>query len=271
MRTLAVSDTGSNEEANIARALRALGRSLDRQAVFAALYYHKKKVKTVGELANATGLNRKTVLTHGKHLVSTGLAEQTKVDGETAYCTIPFFQHHKRTILARKSKPTRATTKQDTRSPKQAKPRRAGKSGRKISVPAERHDVFISHASEDKKSFVEGLAERLKAEDIDVWYDKFSLKWGDSLRGQIDRGLATSRFGIVVLSKAFFNKRWPQNELDGLFALEVSGKSKILPIWHNITADEVEEFSPMLAGRLALDSAHPIEDMIAQLKEQLND
>ncbi len=94
-------------------------------------------------------------------------------------------------------------------------------------------DAFISHASEDKNDFVRALAERLRKEHIEVWYDEFSLRLGDSLRRSIDRGLAQSRFGIVVLSKKnFFDKAWPQWELDGLVARDIEHRGTILPIWH---------------------------------------
>ena len=62
------------------------------------------------------------------------------------------------------------------------------------------YDVFICHASEDKDDFVRPLAEALRSHRLEVWYDEFALDVGDSLREAIDRGLATSRYGIVVLS-----------------------------------------------------------------------
>jgi hypothetical protein len=74
-------------------------------------------------------------------------------------------------------------------------------------------DVFISHASEDKESIVHSLAVALKDRGLQVWYDAFTLKLGDSLRASIDRGLVQSRFGVVVLSKHFFAKHWPLQEL----------------------------------------------------------
>ncbi|MBA7526390.1 hypothetical protein ES705_18552 [subsurface metagenome] len=70
-----------------------------------------------------------------------------------------------------------------------------------------RYDVFISHASEDKDEIVRPLAYALQAEGLSVWYDEFEMKIGDSLRRKIDKGLANSRFGIVVLSKSFIKKR----------------------------------------------------------------
>lgn len=112
-------------------------------------------------------------------------------------------------------------------------------------------DVFISHASEDKEAVTELLASALIDAGLTVWYDRFELRLGDSLRESIDQGLANSRFGIVVLSPSFFEKHWPQRELDGLVQREVKGQKVILPIWYEITADQVREHSPMLAGRVA--------------------
>ena len=71
------------------------------------------------------------------------------------------------------------------------------------------YDVVICHESEDKSGFVRPLAEALRDSHVEVWYDEFSLRVGDSLRQSIERGLAQSRFGIVVLSPNFFAKRWP--------------------------------------------------------------
>ena len=119
----------------------------------------------------------------------------------------------------------------------------------------ESYDFFISHASEDKDSFVRGLAEALQAKGARVWYDEFTLQVGDSLRRQIDKGLKNSRFGVVVLSKHFFMKEWAQRELDGLSSLETSGDTRILPIWHEISKDEIVHHSPMLSDKVALNSS----------------
>jgi hypothetical protein len=97
------------------------------------------------------------------------------------------------------------------------------------------YDVFISHASEDKDDVVRELAEALRDLGLEVWYDEFTLRIGDNLRRRIDAGLASSRFGVVVLSPAFFAKRWTQYELDGLVTRELDGDQQIiLPLWHNI-------------------------------------
>ena len=128
------------------------------------------------------------------------------------------------------------------------------------------YDVFISHASEDKDGFVRPFAEKLVAAGVRPFYDEMSLVWGDSLRRRIDEGLARSRFGVVVLSKPFFAKDWPQRELDGLVQLEIAGQSRILPIWHEISKDEVARFSPTLADKLALSTALlTVDEIVARL------
>lgn len=125
-------------------------------------------------------------------------------------------------------------------------------------------DVFISHASEDKADVARPLAEMLKAKGLNVWYDEYSLQIGDSLRLSIDKGLRQSRYGIVILSPHFFEKQWPRSELDGLVSLE-SGKNTILPVWHNVTAEQVKQFSPMLAGRVGVSSDSGLDNLVAKI------
>jgi len=130
-------------------------------------------------------------------------------------------------------------------------------------------DVFVCHASEDKEDFVDSFAHRLKDSGLLVWYDAFSLKLGDSLRRKIDEGLANSKYGVVVLSKYFFSKEWPQNELDGLMSREIAGTKVILPVWHKITAEEVRSNSPILAGRVAAKSEDGLEKVVLKVRETM--
>ena len=75
------------------------------------------------------------------------------------------------------------------------------------------YDVFISHASEDKKDIAVPLYNELSARGVRVWFDEATLQPGDSLTAKINDGLSNSRFGIVILSKMFFEKNWPPKEL----------------------------------------------------------
>lgn len=131
--------------------------------------------------------------------------------------------------------------------------------------PRPRWDVFICHASEDKEEFVKPLAEALVQRGLGVWYDEFELKMGDSLRRSIDRGLHDSRFGIVVLSHAFFSKEWPQKELDGLAAREVDGTKVILPVWHRVSREEVLRYSPTLADKKAASTFAGLDAVVREI------
>ena len=136
-----------------------------------------------------------------------------------------------------------------------------------VGQSAVKYDAFISHASEDK-DFVRPLADALVSRNRRVWYDEFILKIGDSLRRSIDKGLRESRFGIVVLSNAFFQKQWPQYELDGLVARQMSSGKIILPIWHNVSHADVLDYSPTLADKLALDSQSQSVNELAKVLDE---
>jgi len=124
-------------------------------------------------------------------------------------------------------------------------------------------DVFISHAIEDKESFVRPLAETLRIFGVSVWYDDFELRLGYSLRKSIDKGLVSSSFGLVVISQHFIKKKWPEYELNGLINREIDEDRVILPIWHGITRKQVVQFSPSLADKIALDTERETAQNIA--------
>jgi len=126
-------------------------------------------------------------------------------------------------------------------------------------------DVFVSHASEDKEVLARPLVKKLQQAGLSVWFDESELTVGDSLRRSIDRGLARSRFGVVILSRPFFSKHWPQQELDGLAAKEVDGVKVILPVWHGVDRATVAEYSPMLADRMAAMSDRGLDEVTAKL------
>lgn len=121
----------------------------------------------------------------------------------------------------------------------------------------EEYDVFVSHAWEDKESFVDEFVTCLKKLDLKVWYDKDQISWGDSMRKRIDEGLKKSTFGVAVLTPNYIaeGKYWTKAELDGLFQLESINGKTLLPIWHNLTKKEVMEYSPIIASKLAMNTA----------------
>lgn len=131
------------------------------------------------------------------------------------------------------------------------------------------YDVFVCHAFDDKDEIVRPLAHALLEENLAVWYDEFTLGIGDILRRKIDDGLVRSRFGVVVLSPAFFAGGWKQYELDGLVTKEVgSDQQVILPVWHNVSRDDVMKHSPSLAAKVARSTAdRTVEEIAAEIAE----
>ncbi len=130
-------------------------------------------------------------------------------------------------------------------------------------------DVFISHASEDK-DFAGPLAHELRSAGLSVWFDEFELGLGDSLNERINDGLSRSRYGVVVISPAFFRKQWTKLEMNGFVARQTTGERVILPIWHRITKNEVIEHAPPLADIVALNSStQSIEEIVGEIVERV--
>jgi hypothetical protein len=134
-------------------------------------------------------------------------------------------------------------------------------------MPEFEYDAFLSHASEDKSTFVEPLAHELTKLGPKVWYDRFSLRVGDSLHDSIELGLSNSRYGVVVFSPAFFAKNWTRAELNGLFAREMDGHKVILPIWHQLSRADVLKVLPIMADKVALQSGDGVVSVAKSLVE----
>lgn len=137
----------------------------------------------------------------------------------------------------------------------------------------EKYDVFVSHAWEDKESFVDEFVNCLRKLDLKVWYDKSEISWGDSMRKRIDEGLRKSTFGVAVLTPNYIadEKYWTKSELDGLFQLESINGKTLLPIWHNLTKKEVMDYSPIIASKLAMNTAMMTPKEIAEELKKLVD
>lgn len=131
-------------------------------------------------------------------------------------------------------------------------------------------DAFICHASEDKAAVAQPLAERLQNHGYKIWYDDLTLKIGDSLSRSINHGLANSQYGIVIISHNFFSKDWPQKELEGLVAREINGKKVILPVWHEISREEILEYCPIIADKLAANTKNGLGSVVSGIIEVID-
>jgi hypothetical protein len=127
--------------------------------------------------------------------------------------------------------------------------------------------AFISHDSRDKDELVRGLAKELSSQMCPVWYDEYSLKVGDNLREKIEKGLKETEKCIVILSPNFLtNRGWGKAEFDSIFTREIlEKKNVILPIWHNVGVQEIYDYSPGLANKVALNSSMGAVQLAAKL------
>lgn len=121
-----------------------------------------------------------------------------------------------------------------------------------MSDSGKKYDVFISHASEDKDAIVRPLATILERLSVRVWYDEFSLQFGDSLTAAIDKGLRESKYGLVILSKSFLGKNWPDYEYRSLMTREIDGERVILPLWYGVNKEDIKSYSLFLADIKAI-------------------
>ncbi|MEA4957142.1 hypothetical protein SDC9_40610 [bioreactor metagenome] len=133
-----------------------------------------------------------------------------------------------------------------------------------------KYDVFISHSSEDKE-FTNNLAKKLKGCGFNVWYDDFVIQIGNNIRKTISEGIKNSQFGIIVLSNSFMESDWANHEYDGLMTL-LREEEYILPIWHNISLNEVKNFDPSFSNIKALSTEkHTIDEIIEAIEIRISE
>lgn len=123
-----------------------------------------------------------------------------------------------------------------------------------------KYDLFLSYSTEEKETIVRPLAEALREWGYFVWFDGHVMAVGDSIRESIDAGIINSDFGVIVISKSYLTKQWTKYELNWFAAKEnIKGKHSIIPIWHDITPEEVDSFIAVLnENRNEVNSALPI-------------
>lgn len=127
--------------------------------------------------------------------------------------------------------------------------------------------AFIAHDARDKDQIARPLATNLNQNLCRVWFDEFSLKVGDSLREQIEKGVKECKRCILILTPHFLgNMGWPKKEFDSIFTREILDKEDIvLPVWAGISVRDVYEYSPSLANRLGIDWTLGVEEVTRRL------
>jgi len=245
--SLSVIDETVNRERMIDAVVKIIGKSKDSLKFFEVVYNGKTKIKTQQwVMENGEFPSTKRVLEIGKKFVAAKIINSVKDEtNKIAYEKIDFFSQIKINIIKK------VKENMDGSNGKNLKKNKNTKLISKKTIVTKKWDVFICHASEDKKSVARPLAMKLKKMGLEVWYDEFEIVWGNSLMKSIDKGLKNSQYGIVILSPSFFKKQWPQKELGGLQNLSMAkDKDMILPLLHNLTHEKLTELSPLLSDVL---------------------
>ena len=119
----------------------------------------------------------------------------------------------------------------------------------KMAAAKYEYDVFVSHANANKQSFVDSLYDQLNRLRIRIWYDSTEIDWGDGLKEKIQEGLSKCRFGIVILSPEFIDRKWTNQELTELLTRQNESHEKVvLPLLYNLTVDQMKEQYPILGN-----------------------
>lgn len=129
-------------------------------------------------------------------------------------------------------------------------------------VLPDRYDLFLCHAWDDRRKTAKDLHDALEAVGVTVWFSEKNVVLGTPLMREIDRGLAKSRAGLVLVTPAFVRRLKAagvaDKELSALLARDL-----LVPVVHGITYEELREESPLLASRSGLDTAEDTMDQIA--------
>lgn len=134
-------------------------------------------------------------------------------------------------------------------------------------------DVFLSHSSLDKDIFVSELSEKLSNKGLKVFEDVKVFKIGQSQTDMMNMGILNSRFVVIFLSKNFIESGWSQYEFKSFLNREINEKRVIiLPIWHDVSVDEVRQYNPYIVDKYAFNtSKQTLDEMVNQIHQVVLD
>lgn len=137
---------------------------------------------------------------------------------------------------------------------------------KRVSLP-DRRDVFLCHAWDDRRGAAKDLHDLLESRGVSVWFSEKDVLLGSSLLREIDKGLAKSRVGIVLVTPALLSRL----EAEGIADKELStllARDLLVPVVHNTTYEALREVSPLLGSRSGLSTAEDtMENAAAKLAE----
>ena len=136
-----------------------------------------------------------------------------------------------------------------------------------LAVRPELRDVFLCHAWDDRQGIAKELHDLLIANGVSVWFSEKDVALGVPLMRAIDKGLANSRIGLVLVTPALL-KRLPQEGIADKELSALLARDQLVPIVHNTTYEALREVSPLLASRTGLSTTEePIRDVAIKLAE----
>ncbi|TVO39445.1 toll/interleukin-1 receptor domain-containing protein [Vibrio algivorus] len=123
-------------------------------------------------------------------------------------------------------------------------------------------DIFLCHAWDDRKGIAKELHDLLESLGVSVWFSEKDIPLGTNLLREIDKGLAKSKVGIVIVTPAFLNRIAGEGiadkELSALLATDL-----LVPIVHGTTYDALRDVSPLLGSRSGLNTSEDSLNMVA--------
>ena len=128
-------------------------------------------------------------------------------------------------------------------------------------------DIFLCHAWDDRQGAAKDLYDLLKTRGVNVWFSEEDIRLGVPFLREIDRGLAKSRVGIVLVTPNFLKRIRGESIADKELSVLLQ-QGQLVPIMHGTTFDALREVSPMLASRNGLSTA---EDSMADVATKLAD
>lgn len=131
-------------------------------------------------------------------------------------------------------------------------------------------DVFLCHAWGDRKEAAKELDDLLVAAGVKVWFSENDLGLGVPMMRAIDKGLANSRIGLVLVTPAMLERLPKESVADKELSTLLAG-NQLIPIVHNTSYEALRNVSPMLASRTGLDTSEDSMEVVAKKIAELVD
>jgi hypothetical protein len=137
----------------------------------------------------------------------------------------------------------------------------------KLSLLPERRDVFLCHAWDDRAGAAKELHDLLESRSVSVWFSEKDVALGTLLLREIDKALAKSRVGIVLVTPALLRRLQGESIADKELSVLLA-RDRLVPIAHGTTYEALREVSPLLGSRTGLSTGeNPMADVAAKLAE----